>query len=49
MKSEVNALVKELKDSRNQKIQDVCSEIKSDLLSSIIELNSESKRIDEFI
>ena len=49
MKCELDALHKDLKDSRNKKINGLATEMKSDILSSISQLTAESKKIDEFI
>jgi hypothetical protein len=49
MKCELDALHKDLKDSRNKKIHELATELKSNLLSSISQLTAESKKIDEFI
>ena len=31
---------KELKDSRNKKVQDICSELKSDVTVALVQLNT---------
>ena len=49
MKCELDALHKDIKDSRNKKVHELAGELKSNLLSSISQLTSESKKIDEFI
>ena len=49
MKCELDALHKDLKDSRNKEIQDIAIELKSEFLSPISQLSSESKKIDELI
>ncbi len=40
MKCEIEGINKELKDSRNKKVQDICSELKSDVTVALGQLNT---------
>ena len=40
MKCEIEGINKQLKDSRNKKVQNICCELKSDITIAITQLNS---------